>query len=134
MRAAGPLIRVRAYVSIAADQSAQVATPIVGRLERSRGESTGAHQLVVCSQVRPPEPTLLATRDVLPAAIAEKPMVAAGDELCAVLESDSVCRLERRPVVENAGGHETAVDAASLGAVDLVADSHLRQWFCPSVG
>ena len=46
---------------------------------------------------------LLGARDVLPAAIREKAVVAARDELGAVLQGDPVRRLDRRPVREHLG-------------------------------
>ena len=56
-------------------------------------------QRVVQREVRPVAPApLLGAGHVLPAALRQEPVVAAGDELGAVLERDAVRRLDRRPV------------------------------------
>ena len=72
---------------------------------------------------------------VLPPATGEEAVVAARDQLGAVLEGGAEGRLvARRPVVEYLGRHVAAVAATRLGAVDDVAGSDLGQALLSSVG
>ena len=70
----------------------------------------------------PPLAPVLGPGDVLPAARREKAVIAAGDELRAVLEYHAIRGLDASPVVEHARAHVAPVGAAALRAVDLVAD------------
>src|SRR5438876_12459376 len=54
---------------------------------------------------------------VLPASIGEEAVVTAADQLRPVLESDLVRRLDARPLVVHARGHEPAVRGFSAGSV-----------------
>ena len=59
-------------------------------------------------------------------------MVAAGDELGAVLERHPVGRLDAGPVGEHVGDRKAAVAAYTTCAVDRVADAQMGQRLGPS--
>src|SRR5437868_3631705 len=92
-----PWIRVMAETSVSADHAAEIAAPIFPVVDRRRSEAAGPHQRVVECDVRSSAAALLATGYVLPAAITQKPVVAARHELRPVFQGDSKCRLGRRP-------------------------------------
>ena len=82
--------------AVAADHAAEVAAAVVVVDLRRLGERADAEQRVAEREVRPPVVALLGAGDVLPAAVGEEPVVAAGDQLGAVLQRDP----PRRPDVD----------------------------------
>src|SRR3954447_1484214 len=104
---------------------ADIAPAVPGGLGRPLREPANAEQLRPHGQVRPLVRAPLSTGHVLPSPTTEESVVAAGHQLGSVLEQHAVGRLYRPPVVEYLGGHETAVDAAALSAVDAIAGGQL---------
>src|SRR5688572_3798111 len=63
--------------------------------------------------------------DVLPAAARQEAMIAAADELGAVLQRDAERRLARHPMVEHLRDHIPAISALAHRTVDLLARPHM---------
>src|SRR5690349_16670715 len=82
----GPRVGVRADVAVATHDPAQVAALVVAGPVRSRGELSCAEELVVRGEMRPPVGALLRAGDELPTSPRQEPVIAARDELRAVLE------------------------------------------------
>ena len=126
---AGSIVRVRTQVAVAADHAGKVATPVIGSALRPWCEPTGPHQLVVDREVWTPSPTLLPTRDVLPASIGQEAMIPAGHEHGSVFEEDPVPGLDRRPVGEDLGRDIAAVPAPYDRSADRVSHLHVGDGF-----
>src|SRR5438045_4218936 len=62
-----------------------------------------------------------------PPEIAEKAVIPARNELCAVLERCSECGLDGAPMCEHPGLHVSVIQSDSACAVDLVTNSQLRE-------
>src|SRR5580692_1140623 len=93
-----PWIAVTPQVRIPSDHPGQVAAPVSRGFPWPLGEPTEAHELVVGGEERALVRSLLGPGDVLPAALGQEAMVAAGDQLGAVFKRDPVARLDRGPV------------------------------------
>ena len=99
--ATGTRVCVRSEVPVAADDPAEVAAAVVAAMLRRRGEAARSQQLVVRCQVRTLLRSAHGADHVLPPAVGEEPVVAAGDDLRPVLQRHAVRRLDRRPVREH---------------------------------
>ena len=120
-------ILVSREARVAADHSAQVSPPIlIGLGERLR-QRAKPHQLVVRRQKRTLQRSLFCTNDVFPSAQREEAMIAACDELRAILEADTIRELLRGPMSEHLRAYVATVKASALGAVDDVADAQIAQ-------
>jgi hypothetical protein len=129
----GPRVGVGTEVPVAADDPAEIATPIVRRAVRRRREPARAHQLAVQRQMRSAIPAMLGAGDVLPSAVAQEPVVAAGDKLRPVLQGDPVGGLDRRPVVDDVRGHIPAAGPVPDRSVDGVPGSHVGEGLGPAI-
>src|SRR3954454_7103882 len=83
--------------------------------------------------MRPARASLLPARDVLPAAVAEKPVVTACDERRAVFEHDAIRALDGRPLREDLRLDVAAVRAPSDRAIDGVARTKIGDRARPTV-
>ena len=128
VHAPGAFVRVGADVPVASNHAAEVSAAIVGRMERGGGELTDAHQLAVQCQMWPLP--MLQIGNVFPAAAREEAVIAAGDELGAVLQDHPVRRLEGRPPIKHLGDGEAPIHTLAHRPVDGVAGldvgEHLR--------
>ncbi len=123
----GAVERLRLGGQTAAHDAPQVAVAVVRGLLRARREPADADQPVADGQPG----ALAATRgNVLPAVRAEEPVVAAGDQLGAVLQHDPVGELHGPPVREDRGPDVPAV----LRAAHLVADLDVHERLGAAVG
>jgi hypothetical protein len=123
-----------AVAPVSADQPAQVPAPVGGGLLGRLGEAAGAHQAVAGRQVRtPPQPAEPARGDVLPPALGQEAVIAAADELSAVLEQDPVGGLDRGPVRQHGGADILAAAATPDRSVDPVPGPQLSQRLGPAV-
>src|SRR5207249_8107061 len=113
---------------VAADQAAQVPAPVGGGLLRRLGEAAGAHEGVAGRQVRTsPQPAEPAPGDVPPPVLGQEAVIAAADELGAVLEEDTVGGLDRGPVRQYGGADVFAAVVPAGRSVDLVPGPQLSQ-------
>src|SRR6516164_574051 len=96
-------IAIAAKRAVPPDHAAEVTAAILHRVLGRLREAAEAHELVVDGQERALLRPLLGAGYVLPAALGQEPVVAAGDKLCAVLERDPVGGLDRGPVREHLG-------------------------------
>ncbi len=108
---------------------AQIAAAVVGVLRRAGAEAPGAEHVVADHEVRPG-----GAGDVLEAAPGQEAVVAAGDQLGAVLELDPVAGLDRPPVIEDFGLGVSALGAFARGSVDAIAGPQVGQRAWPAVG
>jgi hypothetical protein len=127
------LILLRPDVGIATDQAAQVSAPIVGPVLGRLGEPPCPDELIVQGQMRPPRGAALGAGHMLPAAMCEKAVVAARDQLCAVLEGDAVGGLDGRPMGKDLGNRIAAIVALANRAIDVVALANVGQSLCAPV-
>src|SRR5687767_3484654 len=79
-------------------------------------------------------PALLRAGHVLPSALAEEPVVTAGDQLGPVLQQEAKSPPTRLPVCEDLGRHIAAVRTLANGAVDLVANPKICECPGPAIG
>src|SRR5581483_2557107 len=71
--------------------------------------------------------------NVLPPAVAQKAVVSAGHDFSSVAQDDSICRLDRDPLVEHCRQSERSVFAVSDRAVNRGSDLKLKHWLVSSV-
>jgi len=83
--------------------------------------------------MRPLQGTTLSSGHVLPATIAQEAVIAAGDELGAILQRHPVRGLNRLPVGQHRRVHVPAVVAAADRPVDFVTGPQVSQWLRPAV-
>src|ERR1700687_5801409 len=112
---------------IAADEAAQVTPSIVGVFLRRCGKCPGAHKLVSGGEVRPARCAALRPRHEFPATLGQKAVIRAGHQRSAVLERDSVRRLDDAPVREHLCLYVPSVAALADRTVDRVAAPNLRE-------
>ena len=126
--AAGPRIAVHAEMTITPDDPAEVTASIRAQVLRSlqRRRRTEPHECVVDGEIRALT-ALLVLGDKLPAAFSQKAVVAAGVQLSAVCEANSVDRLDGAPVSQHSSSHVATIVTTLLGAVNLITDSKARQ-------
>src|SRR5207302_1222281 len=115
-------------MSIAPHDAAQVAATVIGALDRTRSKGANAHELVAGREIRP-----LRAGNEFPAALGKEPVVAASDELGAILERHAESRLYDAPVREHARFHIAAIPAIALGAINGVAYFELCDSSCCAV-
>ncbi len=118
-------IAVTAEIGLAADHAAEIAAPVLNRVLWPFREPAEAHELVVRGEERPLVRALLRPGDVLPSALGQEPVVAAGDELGPVFERDPVGGLDRGPVSQDLGAHVPAIASVPDRPVDSVSDSEV---------
>src|SRR5205807_3446154 len=104
-----------------------IATSVFGRVIGSPGKRASSKQMVVKREVRPTSGPGPGSGHMLPATVCQKPVVSAGDQLCAVFEDDSVGALDRGPVVEDLRWYVAPVAPAPHRAIHPVARSHLLE-------
>jgi hypothetical protein len=129
-----PHVGPRGERPVAADQTAQIAAAVLGRLLGWPGEPARAEEGVRRGEERPlpfPSPR---PGDVPPSALGEEAVVAARDELRPALEHDAVRGPDRRPVGQDLRLRVAAVAAPPLGSQDAVADAQIAQGPRPPVG
>ena len=105
---------------VAANHAAEIPALVVLGRPRGLRERSGPHQLAVERQVRPSQRSLLRSGHVLPSTPGEKAVIAARDQLRAVLEQRAIGGLADHPVVDHLGPHVSPVLAASHRPVDLI--------------
>src|SRR5579859_765679 len=128
-----PIVRIVPDSPVSVDHATEVSTPVGEGVLRRLGEATDAHQLVVDGQERTLHRALLGPSHMLPAALGQKAVVAAADQLGAVLQDNPVSGLDRGPVCKHRCQRVPVVVATLHRAVDLVANPHVCQWLCPAV-
>ncbi len=87
---------------------------------RRHSQLADSQEFVLASEVGPLRRTP-SRCDVFPTAAGEKAVVAAGDQLGAVLEGDAVGGLARLPQIDNLGRDVASVRTAAFGAVHMIA-------------
>ncbi|MBX6421504.1 MAG: hypothetical protein IRZ06_10950 [Nevskia sp.] len=107
--------------TVAADDSAQISARVVGVLCGQRCESAHAHKLVVCRQAGPLHAGSVTVSHELPASFGQKPVIAASDYLCAILEQNTVSRFDYTPTRQHVGFHVATIPARTLRSVDFIA-------------
>lgn len=117
--------RVRPEIRVAADHSAQIAEPVVRVLLRRSGEPSCPHQLVITRQVRASVGAVLRAGDVLPSAVAQESVIAACDQLSAVLQADAISWLGRFPVRQHFRRDVPTIGALDFRAVNGIADAYV---------
>jgi hypothetical protein len=89
---------------------------------------------VAGNQMRTLRPALVGPRDVLPPTIGEESVVAAGDDLRAVLQRDAVGALHGPPVIADVGHRVAPVPTVTDGPVDTVSHSDVLDAARPAAG
>jgi hypothetical protein len=128
----GP-VGVRPGGAVAADHAAQIPPLVVRTVVGPGREAPGAEQAVVDRQVSALHLAPLGVGHVLPAAVGQKTVIAARDQLRAVLERRPVGPADGRPVVQHLRRDIAPVNTPTHGAVDEVAGSDLGHRFGGSV-
>src|ERR1035441_7104208 len=119
---------------VAANQAAEIPTPVVFVSQRRPHAAARPKHLAVQGQVRPLQWSLLGTNDVLPAPSREEAMVGTGGQLGAVLELHDICGLHARPLVEDLRDDESAIGTDAGGSVDRLAHLDLGYRLRASIG
>src|SRR5262249_16360382 len=122
-------IAIAAKRAIPPDHAAEISAPVVRRLFGGFPDAAEAHHLVVYREEWALFRPLLGPGDVLPFALGQESVIAAGYELRAVLQRDTVGGLDRRPVRQHLGDRITAVEPVANRPVDRIADADVGHRF-----
>ena len=126
-------VPVAAHRAIAANETAEIAGAIVHVLLNRVAECAGAQELVVAGEMRSLAFSAARAGDELPAALGEKPVIVTHRQLCSILQSDPIRRLDDAPARQNHRRHVTPIPAFQHRAVDQIALLEFRQLFRASV-